>query len=141
MAKAQNKTVATSADVQKFLNGVKHEGKREDAKRICEMMQEVTGEAPTMWGPGIIGFGHYHYKYDSGREGDFLRTGLSPRAKNLTVYIIPGFEPFGEILSRLGKHKTSSSCLYINKLADVDEDVLRELVQAGWDLMAERYPD
>ena len=126
---AENKTQPTDADVEAFLNAVDNERKRADSFAILKMMKEVTGEEPVMWGPSIVGFGSVHYKYASGREGDMGLTGFSPRQANLTLYITDGFDKYGDLLSRLGKHKTSVSCLYINKLADVDQDVLRELVQ------------
>jgi hypothetical protein len=91
-------------------------------------MQEVTGSEPVMWGPSIVGFGSYHYTYASGREGDWMLSAFSPRKRNLTLYIMAGFERYDEIMKRLGKFKTGSSCLYINKLDDIDRDVLRELV-------------
>jgi hypothetical protein len=125
----ENKTQPTDADVEAFLNAVDNERKRADSFAILKMMKEVTGEEPVMWGPSIVGFGSVHYKYASGREGDMGLTGFSPRKANLTLYITDGFDKYGDLLARLGKHKTSVSCLYINKLADVDQDVLRELVQ------------
>ena len=97
----------------------------------CDFFNEITGFAPRMWGPSIVGYGRYHYTYASGREGDSLATGFSPRKSALSLYIMPGYQDYGEILGRLGKHKTGKSCLYINKLADVDMDVLAELVRAG----------
>lgn len=139
MAKSKNKTVATDASVTDFLNNIADEQKRQDSKEICEMMRELSGEEPKMWG-SIVGFGQYHYKYDSGREGDAVRTGFSPRAKNLTVYIMPGYQDLGDKLERLGKHKLGKSCLYINKLADVDKDVLKEIIQFGLDEMDRKYP-
>jgi hypothetical protein len=93
-----------------------------------------------MWGPAIVGYGNYHYVYDSGREGDFLATGFSPRKQNLSVYIMPGYANFSEILSRLGKHKMGKSCLYINKLADIDTEVLKELIRAGLDDLDKKWP-
>lgn len=128
---ADNKTVPTDANVADFLNAVEPARRREDGLRLDAIFQEVTGFTPVMWGPAIIGYGRYHYRYASGREGDFLATGFSPRRASLSVYIMPGYMDFGAIMSRLGKHKTGKSCLYINKLADVNEDVLRELIAAG----------
>ena len=126
--KAENKTKKTKASVEEFLNGVEHEGKRQDSFTILEMMRDVTGLEPVMWGPSIVGFGSYHYKYASGREGDMPVTGFYPRKQSLTLYIMPGFDAYESLLDKLGKHKLGKSCLYINKLADVDLDVLRELV-------------
>ena len=135
-----NKTVATSEDVQDFLRQVEPEGRRADGLRLNEIFQQVTGFAPRMWGPSIVGYGEYHYTYDSGREGDFLATGFSPRKANLSIYIMPGYADFGPILDRLGKHKMGKSCLYINKLADVDEDVLAELIRAGLADLDAKWP-
>ena len=124
----ENKTQITKASVEDFLNAVEHAGKRSDSVTILEMMREVTGMEPAMWGPSIVGFGSYHYKYASGREGDFPVTGFSPRKQNLTLYIMPGFDAYESLLSKLGKHTLGKSCLYIKKLADVDLEVLKELV-------------
>ena len=135
-----NKTVATNEDVQDFLRQVEPERRRADGLRLNEIFQQVTGFAPRMWGPSIVGYGEYHYTYDSGREGDFLATGFSPRKANLSIYIMPGYADFGPILDRLGKHKMGKSCLYINKLADVDEDVLAELIRAGLADLDAKWP-
>lgn len=136
----QNKTRPTTADVDAFIDAVENDQRRQDARELLTMMQEITGEQPRLWGPSIIGFGEYHYRYDSGREGDFMRTGFAPRKQNLAVYIIPGFEPFQDLLNRLGKYKTGKSCLYINKLDDVDREVLRELIAESFDHMNRKYP-
>ena len=135
--KAENKTKKTKASVEEFLNGVEHEGKRQDSFTILEMMRDVTGLEPVMWGPSIVGFGSYHYKYASGREGDMPVTGFYPRKQSLTLYIMPGFDAYESLLDKLGKHKLGKSCLYINKLADVDLDVLRELVTESVAAMGE----
>lgn len=140
MAKNQNKTQENDASVRAFLDTVTPENKREDAYRIMEIMEELSGEESKMWGTSIIGYGTYHYKYESGREGDFMRVGFSPRKAKHSLYIMAGFSKYPEILSRLGKFKTGKSCLYINKLADVNEDALRELISASLEFMAERYP-
>ncbi len=132
MAEANNKTQATDTDVRAFLKAVEHPVRRADALALDELFRRVTGWTPKMWGPTIVGYGSYHYTYDSGRSGDFLATGFSPRKKaNLSLYIMPGYQDFGEILARLGKHKKAKSCIYINKLADVDMDVVEEIVRAG----------
>lgn len=128
---SQNKTVANTASVQDFLSAVEHPVRRANALELLELFQRVTGFEAKMWGPSIIGFGRYHYRYQSGREGDFLATGFSPRASNLSIYIMPGYQDYSEILSRLGKHKLGKSCLYVNKLADIDTGVLEELIRAG----------
>ena len=125
---AQNKTVKTGASVDEFMAAVGNKRRRDDGLVLLDMMREVTGLGPEMWGPSIIGFGSYHYKYDSGREGDMPLIGFSPRSRSLSLYIMSGFDEYDDLLSRLGKHRTGASCLYINKLADVDMDVLRELV-------------
>jgi|688.fasta_scaffold513650_2 hypothetical protein len=125
---AELKTKRNDASVEAFLNGIADERKRQEAFAILHLMQEVTGETPTMWGDTIVGFGSYHYKYASGREADWMLTGFSPRKQNLTVYIMAGFAQYDNLLARLGKHSTGSSCLYIKKLQDIDLAVLRELV-------------
>lgn len=136
---AQNKTTQTAQSVKDFLAGVEPERRRKDAERLLQIFEEVTGFEGKMWGPSIVGFGRYHYKYDSGREGDFLATGFSPRKANLSVYILPGYTDFGAILDRLGKHKIGKSCLYLNKLDDVDESVLKELISAGLEDLNTRW--
>ena len=136
-----NKTQENDGDVVAFLKSVEHPTRKADAFRVLEMMKRLTGEPAKMWGPTIIGFGKYHYKYESGREGDSLRAGFSPRKANLVFYILPGYTDYAEILSRIGKYKKGKSCLYINKLADIDMDVLEELVVAGLADMAKKYPE
>ena len=123
------KTKENDMSVTDFVNSIEHKTRKADALVLLELMGEVNDAEPKMWGGNIIGYGNYHYKYDSGREGDWFVTGFSPRKQNLSIYIVPGFGEYGDLLSRLGKHKTSVGCLYINKLADVDLDVLKELVQ------------
>lgn len=136
---AENKTQSTEASVTGFLDAVEPEQKREDARTVCAMMERLSGHPPKMWGPSIIGFGQYHYKYDSGREGDFLLTGFSPRKSDLSLYIMDGYQDRSEILSRLGKHKTGKSCLYVKKLSDIDLDVLEELITDSLDYMRATY--
>ena len=126
---AENKTRPTQASVTEFLDGVSNQTRRQDSYQILEMMQEITGEPAVMWGGSLVGFGEYHYKYASGREGDMFLTGFSPRVQSLTLYIMDGFDEYDELLGRLGKYKLGKSCLYINKLADVDMEVLQELVR------------
>ena len=140
MSETQNKTRATDAAVTRFLASVEHPTRRADSERLDAIFREVTGWRPRMWGPSIVGYGSYHYRYESGREGDFCATGFSPRKTNLVVYIMPGYSNFDDELARLGKHKLGKSCLYLNKLSDVDETVLRDLVRAGLDELADRYP-
>ncbi|MEL4304431.1 DUF1801 domain-containing protein [Methanococcoides sp. LMO-2] len=131
------KTKKNEASVEDFLNTVENEKKRSDSFTIMDLMQEVTGEVPTMWGDSIVGFGNYTYKYSTGRTGEWMLTGFSPRKQNLTLYIMPGFEQYDDLLSRLGKYTTGKSCLYIKKLEDVDQDVLRELVRLSVEYMKE----
>ena len=130
---AENKTQKTDASVAEFMEGVANRRRREDGFALLEMMREVTGLEPAMWGPSIIGFGQYHYKYESGREGDMPMTGFSPRSRSLSLYIMSGFDEYDDLLARLGKHRTGVSCLYINKLADVDLEVLRELIGRSYE--------
>ena len=134
------KTQKNDASVEDFLNSVEPEKKREDCFAIIEMMKQVTGEEAVMWGASIVGFGSYHYKYASGRENDWFLVGFSPRKQNLTLYIMSGFDHYDALLSDLGKYKTGKSCLYLNKLEDVDEGVLRELIKQSVDHMIETNP-
>jgi hypothetical protein len=126
---AELKTKQNDQDVVTFLNGVADENKRQACFTVMELMEEVTEAEPKMWGDSIVGFGSYHYKYKSGREGDWFLTGFSPRKQNLTLYIMSGFSDYDDLLKDLGKYKTGKSCLYINKIEDVDLEVLRELVK------------
>jgi hypothetical protein len=117
---SEAKTRPTSKSVERFLAGVENDRRRDDSFRMLEIMREITGEEPKMWGPSIVGFGSYHYRYASGREGDWMLTGFSPRKSSLTVYIMAGFS---------GKFKTGKSCLYINKLDDVHLPTLKKLIR------------
>ena len=129
MAKnAEVKTKVNEASVEGFLNSVADEQARKDSFEILKMMKQVTKEEPKMWGASIVGFGSYHYKGASGREGDWMLIGFSPRKQNLTLYLMHGFDVHKDLLKKLGKHKTSMGCLYIKKLDDVDKKVLKELV-------------
>ncbi len=130
----------TKVSVETFVSGLDDEQRRREATALISMMKKVTGEEPVMWGSGIIGFGSYHYKYASGREGDAPRAGFSPRSAALTVYCMPGFAAHGDLLGRLGPHKTSVSCLYIRRLDDVDVDVLRAIVERSFAEMNRQYP-
>jgi hypothetical protein len=119
----------TGASVEGFLAQVPDGQRREDARRLCAMMQQITGEPPAMWGSSIIGFGTYHYRYASGREGDSALASFSPRSQHLAIYLVGGFERrHRPVLARLGPHKTGKGCLYIKRLDDVDQDALRELI-------------
>ena len=139
MSKAR--TTENDQDVGRFLAGVKDSEQKADCETLLAMLGEITGEKPRMWGSSIIGFGKYHYVYDSGREGDWPIIGFSPRARNLSIYIMPGFSGFAAQLERLGKHKTGKSCLYINRLADVDPAVLRTIAERSVAEMRRKYPD
>lgn len=137
---AELKTQKNDASVEDFLNEIPDERKREDSFAILKLMQEITGEEAAMWGTSIIGFGSYRYKYASGREGEWFVTGFSPRKRNLTLYIMAGFEGYDTLLADLGKFKTGKSCLYINKLEDVDIPTLRRLIEQSVDHMAKTNP-
>ena len=131
MAKAELKTKVNDASVTKFLDSVIDDQKRNDCLEILKMMKQITKEEPKMWGSSIVGFGSYHYKGKSGREGEWMLTGFSPRKQNLTLYLMGGFDTHAALLGKLGKFKTSMGCLYIKTLDDVDRKVLKELVQAS----------
>jgi len=141
MAKAENKTKPSEVDPKDFVAAVESDKKRADAEVLLEFFSRVTGLRPKMWGPSLIGYGRYHYKYESGREGDMLMTGFSPRKANLVFYVMPGYrsDAMQDKLARLGKHKLGKSCLYVNKLADVDMDVLEEIICDGVEYMRENY--
>ena len=135
MAKAELKTKQTEQSVAEFLGNVSDDKKRQASWKILELMQAATQAEPKMWGEGIIGFGQYHYKHASGREGDWFLTGFSPRKQNLTLYIMTGFDQYETLLGKLGKYKTGKACLYINKLEDIDLEVLKELIEKSVDHM------
>ena len=141
-----NKTTQTEASVEEFIDTIDHERKREEARELLALFERVTGERPKLWGPSIIGFGEYHYEYDSGREGDWMRTGFSPRKAKHSLYLMGGYCDEAEAarrkekLDRLGKWSRGKSCLYINKLDDVDMDVLEEIVADDWETMNALYP-
>ena len=122
------KTKPTKASVAAFLNSVEDDQRRRDAREVVKLMNEITGKRAKMWGSSIVGFGTYHYKYKSGREGDWPVTGFSPRKQNLAIYIMPGFSRYSALMKKLGKYKTGKSCLYLKKLDDVDRKVLRQLI-------------
>ena len=128
---AELKTKPSDAGVEEFLQSVPDERKRADSRTLLEMMQAATGAPPQMWGSSIVGFGSYHYTYASGREGDWFVTGFAPRKQNLTLYFMGGFDQRADLLAKLGKHKLGKGCLYINRLGDVDRDVLAELIAAA----------
>lgn len=128
---AEIKTKPTPMNVEGFLNGIKHPVRRVDGHAMREMMSRVTGEPAVMWGPSIVGFGRYLYRYASGHEGDMCRIGFSPRSANLVLYV-GGFPEYDALLAKLGKHKRSKACLYLNKLADVDLNTLEEIVRRSY---------
>ena len=128
---AENKTTLNAGSVSDFIDNVQDPARRDDCMKIIRLMQDVTGEPPKMWGASIVGFGSYHYKYASGREGDWFLTGFSPRKKDLTLYIMSGFENAEDLMNKLGKFKTGKACLYIKSMNDINEDVLKELITAS----------
>lgn len=139
-----NKTIPVGLKVDDYLAQIADPQRQADCQRLHDMMFEIVGEQPKIWGSklssGIVGFGEYHYKYESGREGDSLRLGFASRAQNISIYIMPGYQDFSEELARLGKHKIGKACLYIKRLSDIDEDVLREIFVEGLRQMDEKYP-
>ncbi|MBL4675302.1 MAG: DUF1801 domain-containing protein [Mucilaginibacter sp.] len=136
---AKNKTTETEASVEAFLNKITDDERREDAFKLVAIMQDSTGFDAKMWGPAIVGFGSYHYKYDSGREGDAPRTGFSPRSKEFALYLTASFEGRETLLQKFGKHKTAKACIYVKKLKDVDETVLREMIKRSVADISEKY--
>lgn len=126
---AEPKTKQTDSSVEAFLNAIPDEQKRADAVALVKLIKQVTRFEPKMWGSSIVGFGSYHYKYDSGHEGDSMLVGLSPRKQNLTLYLMLGLADYSDLLKKLGKHKTGKGCLYINRLADVDLPTLKGLIK------------
>ncbi len=135
-----NKTQPTRQSPADFIAGVEPIRRRTDAEVLLDFFHNISGFDPVMWGLSIIGYGRYHYVYESGREGNFLATGFSPRKASLSLYIIPGYQDYSAILDRLGKHKLGKACLYINKLDDVDMDVLAELIRTGLRDLNKRWP-
>jgi len=131
------KTTPNNQGVEDFLNSVQHDKRREDSFAVLELMREITGEEAVMWGDSIVGFGNYHYKYATGREGDWFLTGFSPRKQSLTLYIMAGFDSYADLMSKLGKYTTGKSCLYIKKIEDINLDVLKALIRASVEHMAE----
>ena len=126
---AELKTHPSDRNVEKFLNGIPDDQKRQDCFALLELMKQATKAAPRMWGSSIVGFGSYHYRYASGREGDWFLTGFSPRKQNLTLYIMAGFEEYDELLKQLGKYKTGKACLYVKRLEDIHLPTLKKLVR------------
>ena len=137
---AKMKTTPTQASVDAYINAVEDAQKRADCRAVAAMMAEVTGAPARMWGPSIVGFGSYYYRYASGREGDFMETGFAARKRAITLYIMAGFSEYGDLLAKLGKHDTGKSCLYVKRLADVDRAVLREMVERSVAWIRARHP-
>ena len=137
---AAMKTKKNALSVSKFLNAIADDQKRKDCKAVTKLMRNITGEEPKMWGAAMVGFGSYHYKYASGREGDYFVSGFSPRKQALTIYIMSGFRSHASLLKKLGKHKTAKSCLYIKKLEDIDMRVLEQLITRSVKHMRDTYP-
>ncbi len=138
---AENKTTWTDKDVTEFVNSVDNEVKRRESFELIDIFRSISGFEPTMWGPSIIGFGKYHYKYDSGHEGDAPLTGFSPRKDSIALYLAPDMEKREKMLAGLGKHKSGKSCVYVKKLADIDKDVLREMIADSIAHINRLYPD
>lgn len=142
---AETKTKPTEVTPESFIEAVDHPGKREDGKVLDALFRKITGEAPKMWGPTIVGYGQYHYRYDSGHEGDICRVGFSPRKAKHSLYLMCGSPKeeaqFAPLLARLGKYSRGKGCLYVNKLADIDLAVLEELVALSWKNSLEKYPE
>lgn len=129
------KTIPNDKSVTAFLDSIDKDQKREDSYAILELMREITNEDPIMWGESIVGFGRYHYKYSNGKDAEWFLTGFSPRVQSLTLYIMSGFDEHNELLDQLGKHKIGKSCLYINKLTDIDLDVLTKIIRMSVDAL------
>jgi len=134
------KTQPNHQSVQDFLQQIEDPDQQKDALRILQIMEKISGKTAQMWGDSMIGFGSYHYRYASGREGDWFLTGFAPRKKQLSLYIMAGFDQYDTLLQKLGKYKTGKSCLYIKKLADVDEAILKELIRQSVTYMQKQYP-
>lgn len=136
-----NKTVETQLKVSEFLASIADENRRRDCKTVAELMKKITGKSPKMWGPSIVGFGRYHYKYDSGREGDFFWAGFSPRKQALTLYLMGGYARHNELMKKLGKYKAGKGCLYVKSLEDIDMTVLEKLIVESVAYIRTKYPD
>tara|TARA_R110000751_G_scaffold77876_2_gene156970 strand:- start:303 stop:725 length:423 start_codon:yes stop_codon:yes gene_type:complete len=136
---AANKTQPTSNSVIDYLNTVDNNKRREDAFVLLDLFDNIMSEKAVLWGESLIGYGEYHYKYESGREGDFFLTGFSPRKQNLSIYIMPGFKKYTHLLTKLGKHKAGAACLYINKIEDIDITILKQLIKESADYMRTKY--
>jgi hypothetical protein len=138
---AGNKTVPTIDSVEDFVDALDNPQRQRDCREMIGVMRAITGEEPVMWGGGMVGFGRYHYRYDSGREGEFFLTGFAPRKSAFTVYVMPGLERYAGSLQQLGPHRTGRSCLYLKTLGAVDRDVLADIIRDSVDVMRQRYPE
>ncbi len=136
---AKNKTIPSQASVTEFLDAITDTTKHKDCYALLDVMQKITGKPPVMWGNSIVGFGSYHYKYDTGREGDMPLTAFSPRKQNITIYIMTGFDAYEDLLQQLGPYKTGKSCLYIKRMADVNINILSEIIKSSYDIMDKKY--
>ena len=136
---AETKTKATEESVEEFLAAIKDDGRRKDCLAIMKLLEETTGYKAKMWGTSIVGFGTYHYKYASGREGDWPLTGFSPRKQNLTLYIMAGFDKYAELMQKLGKHSAAKSCIYIKRLDDIHLPTLKKLVRESVKQLKKRH--
>ena len=137
---AKNKTGVSAKSVEDFIDAVSDGQKRQDCRDMIALMRDVTGHQPKMWGSSMVGFGSYHYRYESGREGDMFLTGFSPRKSAFTIYIMPGFERYQALMEQLGPHRTGKSCLYVKNLEVIDRDVLKEIIRDSVARMREKYP-
>ncbi len=133
------KTVPNQQSPSEFIETIQHPIRKQDSLTLLELFSSITKEPAVMWGSAIVGFGSYHYVYASGREGDWMKTGFSPRKNYISVYLMNGFEKFDELLAKLGKHKHGKSCLNINKLADIDLEILKQLIAESYRCMNEKY--
>ena len=141
MAKYELKTRETEVSVDDFIDAVPDPIRREDAKKLRAMIERLSGFPAKMWGPTIVGFGRYHYRYDSGCEGEMCRLGFSPRARELVLYVVDSFARHQPLMDRLGKYRTGKSCLYVKRLSDIDESVLEALIVESLEHMREKYPE
>lgn len=136
---AELKTKQNDASIEAYLNAIDDPQRKMDCQKIHQMMQKVTGHEGSMWGDSIVGYGSYHYKYESGREGDWMQVGFSNRKQSISLYIMSGFGKYEKMLAKLGKHKTGKSCLYINKLDDIDENILEEMIKTSVAFIQQKY--
>ena len=138
---AELKTKPNDQSVEDFIDSVEPEWKRDDAREVLQLLKKITGEEPVMWGDSIVGFGNYHYKYKTGREGDWFLAGFSPRKTSMTIYMMGGFDGQEELLEKLGKHKKSVGCLYVKKMADIDTKVLEQMTKLSIATLKKRYAE